>query len=195
MSEIQSEPAGTAGQGEPEPKAGKTYSEDEFNAHTARLRKAEEAKRTKLEGELARLQEAQKTEAEKAMDRVRQETAAEWAGKLQAQKVDAELKVKLLERGLPANAAHLVKATNEIGSVEEIDAAIDATLRANDWLKPGKAAPAHSGQGGAPGKVELPSEWGPPWTKEKVQQLRQAAQKNPAIWTKYADQIAAAVSR
>lgn len=186
MSEINTEPAGTAGQGEPEPKTGKTFTEDEFNAHTARLRKAEEAKRAKLEQELTSLREAQKTEAEKQIDRVRQEVSSEWAAKLQAQAVDAELKVKLIERGLPANAAHLVKAENEIGSTDDIEAAIDATLKANEWLKPVKG-PVQS-QGGAPRGAGQGDEFSPPWTDDKVLEIRRRG-----LWSKYKDSISAGI--
>jgi len=187
LSEIQTEPAGTAGQGEPEPKpTGKTFTEDEFNSHAAKLRKAEEAKRTKLEAELTALREAQKTEGEKQLDRVRQEVSAEWAAKLQAHAVDAELKVKLIERGLPANAVHLVKAENEIGSTEEIDAAIDATLRANEWLKPGKAIVPS--QGGSPRGSGGSDEFSAPWTDEKVLEIRRRG-----LWAKYKDSIGAAL--
>lgn len=197
MSEITTEPAGTAGQGEPEPKTGRTYTEDEFNAHTAKLRKAEEAKRNKLEGELARLQEAQKTEAERALDRVRQEVAAEWAAKLQAQTVDAALKVALLERGLPPNAAHLVKAEHELGAIEDIDVAIEATLRKNEWLKPTKAKVPS--QDGAPRHGSaMGGEFGAPWTTEKIKRARE--QRSSGVmsakqWAEIAPSIEAALRK
>ena len=193
---------GTQETGQAPPEAtpsGKTYTEAEFNAHTQRLREKHEREAAKVAKELADLREAQKTEAEKAMDRVRQETAQEWAGKLQAQTIEAELKVRLLERGLPANALHLVKATNEIGTTEEIDAAIDATLKANEWLKPGKSQPAHSGQGGAPtGGVIDNGVFGPPWTQEKIRRAREqrsTGAMSSKQWAEIAPSIEAALRK
>lgn len=185
MSEITGTSTEQAGSS-PDLTPGKTYTHEEYEAATTRARKSAETKLAAKEAELAQLREAQKTEGERAMDRVRQETAQEWAGKLQAQTIASELKVKLMERGLPANAAHLVKAENEIGSIEEIDAAIDATLRSNEWLKPGKAQPAHSGQGGAPrgtvtSGIDDPNH---DWTAEEISQVRRANQ-----YSKYRESI------
>lgn len=187
MSEINTEPAGTAGQGEPEPKTGKTFTEDEFNAHTARLRKAEEAKRAKLEQELTSLREAQKTEAEKQIDRVRQEVSSEWAAKLQAQAVDAEIKVRLLAKGFDPDLVHVVKAKAEIGTVEEVDAAIDAALSGKTWAQQRVNVPS---QGGAPRGASDGDAFGPPWTGEKIRRVREAGQ-----FAKYRTSIESAIAR
>lgn len=166
MSEINTEPAGTAGQGEPEPKTGKTFTEDEFNAHTARLRKAEEAKRAKLEQELSSLREAQKTEAERILDAKLKERDQEWESRLTRERIEAKLERRLVERNLPANAAALVKAEQNIESVDDIDSAIENTLKANEWLRPNKQQ--MQSQGGSPRHAT--SQAGEPWSTQRVNQ-------------------------
>jgi hypothetical protein len=163
------------------------------NADAAKARKALkrlESERDSLKAKLDQIAEANKTEAEKAIEKARKEGAAEAESRLQAE-LESERRERAIERavigaGLNPDFAHIVKA--KLGDVEttDIDAAVGAIIEGAEWAKP---APK-PGQPGAPSGPVPGSDYprGGKWDRAQIQELA----LKPEVYAKYREQIEAA---
>lgn len=138
--------------------------QDKVNRLEAKWRREAEAasaKAAELEAKLTQYNEAQKTEAEKAIEKARKEaatqTSAEWERRLNDAAINSELKLELLKRGMDPDLALVVKGKADLKSVDEIPDAIEAALGGKEWLK-APAKPAAPMQGGAPTGVRSTSQ-------------------------------------
>ena len=120
-------------------------------------------------------EEAQKTEREKEIERVRKETREgadkEWGEKMVAEKLSNRLSDELRSRGYDPDLAFGVRAHQEIGTEAEVPAAVESYLKSKGWPEKveGKtAAPGYPG-GAAPQGTQ--SSWRP-WTPDKVNKAR-----------------------
>jgi hypothetical protein len=158
--------AGSAGAAEPR------FTQADLDRIVAKERRKfepQEKALAEMQAKLAAADEAKKTEFEKAIEtaakRARAEADAEWSGKLTAQQVDSELRGRLRDRGYDADLAHVVKAKATIGSVDDIDSAIDSAL-GDKWKPEGEPEKPKPHQVGAPtgGGARRGA-----WTEESIQ--------------------------
>jgi hypothetical protein len=131
-------------------------------AHKREMLKVQQDRDT-LAAKLAEIDEAKKTEHEKALDQARKETRTaadkEWNDKLRTMEINHALDADLRSRGYDPDLAHAIRAKAAIDDPASVKASVDAFLTEKKWpakleIKtpapgyPGSPAPATSGSTG-----------------------------------------------
>jgi hypothetical protein len=145
------------------------------------------AEAEKLRAEIAQMKEAQRTDAEKALGHALKARDDEWGAKLKERDINAEIRVRLIEKGLDPDLIHLVRARGDVSEIEEVGAAIEGLIAAKPHLKPAAGATVPR-QGGAPSATVGGAE--DEWTLEKIRQVR-----IDGTYAKHRESIARAMAR
>ena len=132
-----------------------------------RIAKAALAENEKLKGQLAEIENAKKTEQEKAIEKAvkdaRDAALAEVAGATLTKEIRSEIRIMLAKAGVPENQVAVIIDESKPETIE--DAKTITAAYAEKW-KTDYARPSAAGMGGGP--LPMLAGGNRPWTQEKV---------------------------